>query len=94
VSELVPTEDIEAIVGAKRDYELHLGRAVSAEGRVYVLHSQRCLLGHEDLRQCRYSLALDKGINPEAWVDREDVPVELGIHDGRLYPVDELFSNV
>lgn len=78
MTERVPAEDIERIVGAKRHATLHLGRADSKEERVYILHPQRCLemLG-DDLRRCWYSQALDHGINPEEWRGYENQPVVL-----------------
>lgn len=42
MTDLVPADQIEQIVGARRHPLAHLGRAVSAEQTVYILHSQRC----------------------------------------------------
>jgi membrane carboxypeptidase/penicillin-binding protein len=78
----VPTDQIEAIVGATRHATDHIGRAVSAEETVYILHSQECRDSGVDLRECPYSSALDEGIDPSTWV--EDAPVRLAIVDGRL----------
>jgi hypothetical protein len=77
VADLVPTEDIERIVGATRHRWFHQARAVSAEQTVYVLHSQKCLDSGIDLRECPYSLALDHGIRVEEW--RQDEPVMVHI---------------
>lgn len=82
MSELVDPKDIERIVGVKRFRHAHWARAVSAEQRVYILHSQDCLNSGIDLRECDYSLALDRGIDPSTWV--EDSPVEVMIFDGIL----------
>lgn len=83
MSELVSADEIETIVGAERHESLHLGRAVSAEQVVYLLHPHDCLNSFEDLRDCPYSRALDRGIDPDGWV--EDAPVMLGLEtDGRL----------
>jgi hypothetical protein len=87
MSNLVPAEDIERIVGTARHYQAHYGRAVSSEQTVYILHSKRCRGSGIDLRACRFSVALDRGINPEAWVGHEDVPIALGVWDGRLIPL-------
>jgi hypothetical protein len=87
MSDLVPTEDIERIVDTGRHYQVHYGRAVSAEQTVYILHSKRCLESGIDLRDCRFSVALDRGINPEAWVGHEDVAVALGVWNTRLIPL-------
>jgi hypothetical protein len=88
---LVPAEDIERIVGVKRHPTLHLARAVSAEQTVYILHSRECLDSGVDLRQCRYSLALDNGIRVSEW--QQDVPcvvrVEGAFEQTRLAPDDD-----
>lgn len=84
MSRLEPADRIEAIVGANRDPEQHIARAVSAEQRVYILHSQACSSSGRDLRLCPYSLALDEGIDPDAWT--EDEPVVVAIDHGRLVP--------
>jgi hypothetical protein len=88
MSNLVPTEDIERIVGATRHQHLHYGRAVSAEQTVYVLHSHECRDSGIDLRDCPFSLALDRGIRTATWNGWEDTPVELLIAgSGRLMPL-------
>lgn len=81
MSRLESSETIEAMVGAPRQEDAHLGRAVSAEQRVYVLHSQRCVDAHRDLRTCPYSVALDEGIDLDIWQDYQDRPVELAIDE-------------
>lgn len=86
MSELVPADKIEQIVGARRHPHQHLGRAVSAEQTVYVLHSQQCKDSGIDLRDCEWSLALDRGIDLDDWKDHEDRPVELATCDRRLFP--------
>jgi hypothetical protein len=78
VADLVPAQDIERIVGVQRHSTEHWGRAVSAEQRVYILHSQECLDDPDwGLQDCLFSLALDQGIDLADWV--EDVPVRLDI---------------
>jgi hypothetical protein len=77
MSDLVPTEDIERIVGAPRHATLHQARAVSAEQTVYILHSRECLDSGIDLRDCRFSWALDNGIRLNEW--QEDVPLKVSI---------------
>lgn len=90
VSDIVPSKDIERIVGAKRHPTQHLARAVSAEQTVYILHSQACLDSGIDLRECDYSLALDRGIHGlHEWSGREDMPVVVGMWDGWLLPDEE-----
>lgn len=92
MSDLVPTGDIERIVGARRHQDKHYGRAVSSEQTVYILHSKECLDSDVDLRDCLFSIALDRGISPNRWADFEDVPVELWVSagDGRLVPMRKL----
>lgn len=84
MSDLVPADQIERIVGAARHPTHHIGRAVSAEQTFYILHSHECRDSGVDLRDCAYSAALDEGIDPAEWT--EDVPLSLAIHDGRLVP--------
>lgn len=88
MSDLVPASDIERIVGVQRHPTLHYGRVVSADQRIYVLHSHECKNSGIDLRDCRYSLALDRrfGFDLKAWADSEYKPVILGIRDGLLVP--------
>ncbi|MCC2031815.1 hypothetical protein [Microbacterium allomyrinae] len=88
MTRLEPTAKIAGIVGAPRDLEKHLGRAVSAEQRVYILHSQSCVDSGIDLRECEYSIALDAGIDLGVWDEHQDVPVVLGISEeyGDLEP--------
>ncbi|MCC8930813.1 hypothetical protein [Rhodococcus sp. I2R] len=88
MSEIVSADQIEQIVGAPRTRNLHYGRAVSAEQRVYILHSRRCVDSGIDLRECPYSVALDRGIDIDQWwAGNEDVPVVLGIRGPHLVPL-------
>jgi hypothetical protein len=89
VSRLVPGDEIEAIVGRARHATEHWGRAVSAERRVFLLHSARCRDSGRDLRQCPYSLALDDGIDEQLWAGWEDRPVRVAIEvaDGEAWLV-------
>jgi len=87
MTDLVPAADIERIVGVARHPKVHYGRAVSSERTVYILHSRECLESGIDLRECRFSIALDRGIKAETWGDFEDVPVAVGVWDGRLMPI-------
>ena len=87
MSDLVPADRIETIVGARRHLIDHIGRAVSAEDTVYILHSHACKDSGIDLRDCAFSLALDDGIDPDEW--EQDVATALAItDDGRLVPCD------
>lgn len=78
MTDLVPADQIEAIIGASRHQSAHLGRRVSTEGVAYILHSHECRDSGIDLRECEYSLAL--GGYPTWWPP--DAVVELGIGDG------------
>lgn len=88
MSEVLDSETVEEIVGASRREAEHVGRAVSAEERMYVLHSARCLATGHDVRACAFSAALDRGIDAALWSEHMDVPVVLGIGDalGDLEP--------
>jgi hypothetical protein len=79
MTDIVPAQDIERIVGVPRHATEHWGRAVSDEQRVYILHSRECLESGIDLRDCSFSLALDDGIDPFDWY--EDVPVALTLDE-------------
>jgi len=79
MSEQVPASEIEGIVGAPRHETDHYARAVSDEQRVYVLHSKECLGIFDDLRDCPFSKALDRGIDPERWSGFEDRPVRAWV---------------
>jgi hypothetical protein len=89
VTDLVPTEEIEQLVGAQRLPMAHVGRAVSAKETVYILHSQRCKDAGGDLRTCPFSLALDEGIDLRRWAEFMDRPVVLGVSPagGSLVPL-------
>lgn len=88
MTNLVPRAEIEQIVGVVRHATEHVGRAVSVEQTVYILHSQECLDRDIDLRDCPFSLALDKGISGARWSGFQDEPVELWVSaaTGRLVP--------
>ena len=86
MTNIVSPNRIEEIVGVRRHDQAHYGRAVSTEQTFYILHSQRCLDSGVDLRECRYSVALDRGIEMEVWDDLQDRPVVLGLGQDRLVP--------
>lgn len=90
MSDLVPAGDIERIVGVTRHTTRHYGRAVSDEQTVYILHSQECKDSGIDLRDCMFSIALDRGIFPDEWADFQDMPVELRIRNALLVPFTRL----
>lgn len=83
MSRLEPADQIEDIVGVPRSETLHIGRAVSSEQRVYILHSRMCFDDQSrDLRACPFSLALDRASDLDVW--REDEPWVLGLEHGEL----------
>ena len=86
MSDLVNPDDIERIVGVERHRTRHYARAVSAEQTVYILHSVECRAMYDDLRDCPWSLALDRGIDEYDWSDREDRAVLVRVRNGRLVP--------
>lgn len=81
MSRIEAADKIEGIVGVKRHANEHWGRAVSAEQRVYVLHSEECVARGIDLRKCEYSIALDYGIDLGLWAEYQDRPVLLLIDE-------------
>lgn len=80
MTDLVPADQIEKIVGATRHKTAHIGRLVSAEDTVYILHSHECRDSGIDLRECRFSRALD---GRTSWWPIDE-PVELSITNGEL----------
>lgn len=88
MSDLVP--NAEGVVGVPRHETDHYARAVSPEQTVYILHSRECLGIFDDLRDCPFSKALDRGINPERWSGFEDraVRVRVSASTLRLIPMD------
>jgi hypothetical protein len=76
--QLVPSQDIERIVGARRHPLRHIGRAVSDEQRLYIMHSAKCVAETSELTECSYSkLLAEKGLSFDAWHDWMDRPVVL-----------------
>ncbi|MDQ1113971.1 hypothetical protein QE418_003419 [Microbacterium testaceum] len=79
MSEIQDSDVVEATVGTERREDEHLGRAVTAEERMYVLHSRQCIESGIDVRACAFSAALDRGIDERVWRDHMDTPVVLAI---------------
>lgn len=86
MSDRVPSDQIELIVGIVRHPTDHYGRAVSAAQVFYILHSEECRASTPDLRDCPYSLALDEGIDADEWP--ADRPVRLRIEESWLAPAE------
>ncbi len=80
MSERVPADQIESIVGARRHKREHIVRGVLDEDRVYILHSEECRERYADLRDCPWSRALDQGV---AWLP-PDEPVIVRVRNGEL----------
>ena len=87
MADLVDPSEIEGVVGIARHPIQHYARAVSETQTVYILHSQRCRSLFPDLRQCRYSRALDAGLREEDWAGQQDRAVPVVVAAGRLVPV-------
>lgn len=83
----VAPELIEQIVGTPRRRWAHIARANSAEQTVYIMHPYHCLERTPDPRDCPYSRALKRGIEPDRWASWENFPVTVGIILGRLRPI-------
>lgn len=83
MTDLVSAAAIEKIVGIKRHPTEHYGRALPIEGMIYILHSQECLDTVPDLRQCEFSIALDRGLMHSycrsAWHHLEGQTVHLKV---------------
>ena len=86
MSARVPADQIEQIVGVERHATRHYARAVSAEQVVYILHPDECRAMYDDLRDCPWSLALDRGIDERDWSGHEDTAVIARVREGRLIP--------
>ena len=90
MSRLESASTVEQKVGMKRHLTDHIGRVVSAEQRVYILHSVECRNSGIDLRDCEFSIALDRGIDKaipwSGWRHVQDSPVRVEIFRGYLVP--------
>lgn len=90
MTDRVPASEIEGVVGRHRHPTDHYARAVTAEQRVYILHSRKCLDSTPDLRDCPFSFALDRGITDEVpwsrWQHVPDRPVRVRVLRGWLVP--------
>lgn len=86
MTQLVDPEKIESIVGVKRHARAHFGRMSHTDRILYILHSKLCLEDNEDLRQCKFSLALDRGLDPKKWEGFENLTIPLQVIDDKLVP--------
>lgn len=78
MTSLVSPTEIESIVGIRRSKTDHYGRAYANTLEFYILHSQDCVDSINDLRDCEWSLNLDKGVSPKLWREALEKPVVLG----------------
>lgn len=67
MTEHVPADQIEGIVGARRHPIDHYGRAVSDEETFYILHSAECLTVFADLKDCPLSVGLNDTFDFDEW---------------------------
>ena len=89
MTDLVPTNEIEAIVGIARHPSYHFGRNSTGDEKIYILHSQECLDREADLRDCPFSVALDAGVEESDWTgDRANRPLRLELWHGMLIPAE------
>lgn len=63
MSSLVNASIVERIVGRERHPILHWARLNPDDQTVTILHSQACIETSTDLRECRFSLAMDRGVD-------------------------------
>lgn len=90
MSKKVDPSAIEKIVGAPRNRKAHFGKLMSDEDRMYIMHSHECVRDNEDLRQCKFSLAMDRNMPEAIWNKYADKTVLLGVMEGALVPLIEL----
>ncbi len=86
MSEIVPADQIEGLVGIERHAIHHYARVNSDEQIFYVLHSKSCLSLERPITQCGFTYALDRGIDEYLWSDFMDTPVRVRVRGGDLLP--------
>ncbi len=77
---MTAARDIERIVGVKRHQTWHIIRGDNPTGMAYVLHPHDCLARHDDLSDCPWSLAIDRG---GVWLP-DDKPHHVRLRNGEL----------
>ena len=82
MTDIVPADEIEEIVGLTRHPTRHYVRHDTESGIAWMLHSQECFNTGIDLRDCPHSHALTGA----DWVGMVDRPVEVTA-DGHLAEV-------
>lgn len=87
MSDLVPADEIERLVGVERHPTVHYGHDAADARTFYILHSQQCLDSGIDLRECSFSTALDyHGVDPKLWEHYAKRPIPLTFQMGRVAP--------
>lgn len=85
MSELVDPDKIEGIVGAERHTFRHIALARSYDDQFFILHPEQCPArkAGKPLTECKFSLALDRGISKRWWTPRwQDRPVFVALGVG------------
>lgn len=95
MTEIVPADEIEKIVGVKRSF-VHIAKAYSSNQLIYILHSHLCRETIKDLRNCVFSKSLFyKGINQDIWADYQDISVPVTLdEEGELVPLPHMIPNL
>lgn len=84
-------EFIETKIGVSRHQRLHIALVSPDEMMVYLSHPEECeaRLNSRSLTECRYSYAMDMGIQPELWTHAMNSPQFVIInYKGTLSPVE------
>lgn len=85
MSTIIPADEVEELVGARRHEFRHIMRYDSLCAELHILHSAVCKDSMADLRDCPFSVALDDGgVKDGDWWD--DEPVFVDLEDGELAP--------
>ncbi len=89
MTENVDPAIIEAAVGAKRHPRQHVGRYDDKGKTFFILHSEECLGATSDLRNCDFSLALDRTNQSMGSIAPANVPYHLAVERGFLVATEE-----
>lgn len=85
----VPADRIEQLVHARRHPTEHIIRGDYTTLTAYILHSAECRDRYADLRDCPWSLALDR---EDVWLGT-DQPQFVRIRDGHLVATGDVPAN-
>lgn len=84
-------EFIETKMGVSRHQRLHIAMVCPDETMVYLSHPEECeaRLNDRSLTECKYSYAMDTGIQTKIWTRAMNSPQFVIInHQGTLSPVE------